>query len=196
MGNNSMNIYNLCKDEYELLGYNDIHLKMDRPFCYDGLNQFFCNYKIIDLDKRNIDDLYAHITNNACADENLIQQILSTIKGCIQENLNNKETNSFSCPSLDMTNYKITNITQFCLEAEKRESFVDKDQQLSIQYTKIREEDIKKCHIITEMFNSCIDSDNLLYPYSNYKKCFYSNNAMYLCNKVERYSQEDYEIVY
>lgn len=68
------------------------------------------------------------------------------------------------------------------------------DKGTTYQYSSIQEKDYKECVYITGMYNACIDSDNLLFPDSNYKKCLYSKNTMYFCNKLETYSKKD-EIV-
>ena len=62
-------------------------------------------------------------------------------------------------------------------------------------YSMIKEEDRPHCEYITEMYNACIDADNLLFPDSNYKRCFTIDNAMYFCNKVEKLSSEESKLV-
>jgi hypothetical protein len=69
------------------------------------------------------------------------------------------------------------------------------DKGTTYQYSSIKEKDYKECEYITGMYNACIDSDNLLFPDSNYKKCFYPQNTMYFCNKLETYSVKDSSVV-
>jgi hypothetical protein len=62
-----------------------------------------------------------------------------------------------------------------------------------IQYIMIRHSSQKDCNDIIDMYNLCIDTDYLLYPNSNYKRCFSIGNDIYSCNekKIEKnlYSQ-------
>ena len=44
------------------------------------------------------------------------------------------------------------------------------------------------------MYNSCIDADNLLYPYSNYRRCFIPENTLYFCNKAALYTRKQKEL--
>ena len=90
--------------------------------------------------------------------------------------------------------YKISNIEEFCTNAEKTENFVDIEG-IRVEYSRIKESDRENCKIISEMYNNCIDSDNLLYPNSNYERCFSSSNVMYLCSKLSKYSEEESDIV-
>jgi len=53
----------------------------------------------------------------------------------------------------------------------------------------------KDCLYITEMYNLCIDADNLVFPFSNYKKCIEPNNALFLCDKIEKYNKGEQDIV-
>ena len=57
--------------------------------------------------------------------------------------------------------YKISNIEEFCTNAEKTENFVDIEG-IRVEYSRIKESDRENCKIISEMYNNCIDSDNLL----------------------------------
>jgi hypothetical protein len=94
--------------------------------------------------------------------------------------------------------YKIWNPKTFCLSAEMKELLApteSSDKGTTYQYSSIRENERRECEYVAEMFNACIDADNLLFPNSNYKKCFASYNTMYFCNKLERNSNADKELV-
>ena len=91
-------------------------------------------------------------------------------------------------------NYKINNIEEFCSNAEKRENFIDPNG-IKVEYSRIKESDRENCKIVTEIYNNCIDSDNLLYPNSNYQRCFSTSNVMYLCSKLSKYTEEESNIV-
>ena len=74
LGQKSLNIYQGCREDYELLGMLDSDIIKNRPFCFDSPNQFFCNYKI---------DSHQ---NESCEKEDLIQLVLSIIRGCLNVN--------------------------------------------------------------------------------------------------------------
>lgn len=79
MGEKSLSIYKGCQEEFELLGKSDKGIIKTRPFCFDAIDQFFCNHKI-ESSKSN---------NYSCGNEKLIEQVLKIIKGCL------KVTNNF-----------------------------------------------------------------------------------------------------
>jgi hypothetical protein len=66
---------------------------------------------------------------------------------------------------------------------------------ISIEYSQIKEEEKHYCEYITQMYNTCIDADNLLFPHSDYNKCFSENNSIYFCNKIEKYNDKEKELV-
>jgi len=181
-----MEIYKQCSDNYQLLGANDTQIQIDRPFCFDSLNQFFCNYKIEPV-SNNL---------NKCSNENLIQFVLNTIKGCVRENENSAEKLNYKCPSLDYINYKIKNSAEFCSDSESKmmeaSDFLGDDNPTYL-YSTVG--DKKTCRYLVDLYNTCIDADNLLFPNSNYQKCFYQKNAFFFCNKQERYTFEQYDLV-
>ena len=45
------------------------------------------------------------------------------------------------------------------------------------------------------MYNTCIDADNLVFPFSDYNKCLDIKNGMFLCEKIEKYTSPEREIV-
>lgn len=63
-----------------------------------------------------------------------------------------------------------------------------------VEYTMIKHSSQIDCNDIVDMYNLCIDTDYLLYPESNYKRCFNRENDIFSCNekKMERnlYNQE------
>ena len=77
MGDKSLDIYKGCKDQHELLGKTDTEMIKSRPFCFDGIDQFFCNYKIETTIKKEKG------AKNSCGKEELINLILRMIKGCL-----------------------------------------------------------------------------------------------------------------
>lgn len=87
-------------------------------------------------------------------------------------------------------------MTEFCITAEKKELLVDKNEGTIVQYSTIVDNQRDNCKKVGEMYNTCIDADNLIYPNSNYRKCYSKSNTIYSCNKVERYSDQEKEIVY
>lgn len=184
MGKNSMNVYNNCRDKYELLGYLDVEMKKERPFCYDSIEQFFCNYKIINKSDKT----------TQCSDEKLTSFVLSTIKSCINEQVTDDPEPNCKCPSLDYNSYKITDKKKFCSKLEKKEKIVNENG-TEVEYSSIKEDLREECELVTEMYNTCLDSDNLLYPNSDYRKCFSVNNALYFCNRMEIYNSTEKEIV-
>jgi len=50
------------------------------------------------------------------------------------------------------------------------------------------------CHRVVGMYNSCIDGDNILYPHSNYRKCFSEYNALYVCSYIKKYDKKEKDI--
>lgn len=44
------------------------------------------------------------------------------------------------------------------------------------------------------MYNSCIDGDNILFPHSNYRKCFSEFNTLYVCSNIKRYNKKERDI--
>lgn len=44
------------------------------------------------------------------------------------------------------------------------------------------------------MYNTCIDSDNILFPHSNYRKCFSEFHSLYVCSYVEKYNINERDI--
>jgi hypothetical protein len=65
----------------------------------------------------------------------------------------------------------------------------------SYEYSTIRENQRQECEYVTEMYNACIDADNLLFPYSDYKKCMSFYNPMYYCSKLVPYSKDEKDLV-
>ena len=45
---------------------------------------------------------------------------------------------------------------------------------------------IPNCERIVDVYNTCLDSDNILYPDSNYKRCFNPRNVLYVCSEIEK----------
>ncbi len=63
------------------------------------------------------------------------------------------------------------------------------------EYSTIRENQRQDCEYVTEMYNACIDADNLLFPFSDYKKCMSFFNPMYYCSKLVQYSPDEKDLV-
>jgi hypothetical protein len=74
MGEKSLGVYKWCQGDLELLGKSDKDMIKTRPFCFDAIDQFFCNHKI-ESSKAN---------NNSCGNEKLIELVLNIIKGCLK----------------------------------------------------------------------------------------------------------------
>ena len=36
------------------------------------------------------------------------------------------------------------------------------------------------------MYNACIDGDNIIFPHSNYRKCFSEFNSSYVCSNIKK----------
>jgi hypothetical protein len=177
IGRQSFEIYKMCEDKYHLFGSTDNELLKNRPICFDYLEQFFCNYKIGDQS----DD-------KQCEDLSNTEFIIALIKGCIASD--EDSSSKYSCPSLDLINYKVKNPELFCSKAEKKEIGL-----LSENYIHIPTAKRDSCQNIIKRFNMCIDSDNLLYPYSNYRKCLTPNNRLYECNSVSTIKERENKIV-
>lgn len=194
MGSKAFDIYKGCESKYELLGEDDPEIIKDRPLCYDYLNQFYCNYKIINLEEDKKAD---NTLNDSCGDESLIESVLSIIKGCFNEYTNGVTKPAYICPGLNEITLKIQNADDFCMKAEKKEVIVssNEEEENYTVYSTIKESDKTNCKYITQMYNACIDSDNLLYPFSDYKRCFNKNNAMFFCNKLGTYTDQEKKIV-
>jgi len=47
---------------------------------------------------------------------------------------------------------------------------------------------------VVDLYNTCIDSDNVLYPHSNYRKCFSPKNTVYVCSKISLLSAKEKNI--
>jgi hypothetical protein len=75
IGKDSMNIYKECTKTEILFGSGDILIEADKPMCFHNLNQFFCNYKIMEMDKDAM--------KTKCIQDDNLQIILNTIKECI-----------------------------------------------------------------------------------------------------------------
>jgi hypothetical protein len=80
MGEHSMDLYKTCNQNYAMFGATDELMIKDQPVCFSNLNQFFCNYKI----KSQLEETEGK--TGICGDEELIELVLSLIKGCIQVN--------------------------------------------------------------------------------------------------------------
>jgi hypothetical protein len=107
-----------------------------------------------------------------------------------QKEVKKLEQRLFKCPSLGK-DFKLQNIKDFCSGAEKTDTLVEENGGTSIQYTKILDKDRKTCEAVTQLYNLCIDSDNMLYPESNYQRCFSPENALYMCSKFDKYDEKD-----
>ena len=44
------------------------------------------------------------------------------------------------------------------------------------------------------MYNSCIDGDNILFPHSNYRKCFSEFNSLYVCSNIKKYNKKERDV--
>ena len=44
------------------------------------------------------------------------------------------------------------------------------------------------------MYNSCIDGDNILFPHSNYRKCYSEFNTLYVCSTISKLNLKERDI--
>ncbi len=92
LGDNPFQIYNLCKEKYEFFGSNDDVIIKDKPFCYNNIEKFFCNIKIIEDDHPEMPDNFIEkddfefvpIEDQTCSYDNQTGLVLSTIQGCLK----------------------------------------------------------------------------------------------------------------
>ena len=69
------------------------------------------------------------------------------------------------------------------------------DSPQEITYISVPKKSLSECYYIAEMYNSCIEADNLIFPFSSYKKCLDETNALFLCDKIEKYNALDQDVV-
>lgn len=101
------------------------------------------------------------------------------------KNITKSNVEGNKCPSLNYDNYKIQNKTDFCLKAQKKEIIPLQKGGHDIEYLIIKENEQIKCNKIIELYNLCIDTDYILYPNSDYGRCFNKLNSIYSCNLIK-----------
>ena len=178
LGNSSMSIYSSCQNKYELLGRNIF--RNEEPFCYSNLHKFFCNY------------YYEDSNTEKCSNKNLIKFILTVLSNCFQDD-NNKETD-YNCTGIDFLTYKVNDSEKFCKEASSKTLIDIKGKKKIYQTVTLESDTYETCRNVVNVYNSCVDSDNLLYPSKNYEKCFEPSNALYQCNKVMYFEEKEKKI--
>lgn len=178
LGNSSMSIYSSCENKCELLGRNIF--TNEEPFCYSNLHKFFCNY------------YYTDSNTEKCSNKNLIKFILTVLSNCFRDD-NNKETD-YNCPGIDFISYKVNDGDKFCKEASSKTLIDIKGKKKIYQTVTLESDTYETCRNIVNVYNSCVDSDNLLYPSNNYEKCFEPSNALYQCTKVMFFEEREKKI--
>jgi len=111
-------------------------------------------------------------------------------KNPLDQNKTDSESNI--CPSIDYESYKIQNKTEFCRDAQKKEVIPLEQGGQDYEYLMIKDNEQVKCGKIVDLYNLCIDTDYLLYPYSDYKRCFNKANDIYSCNIIRK-NKNSYE---
>jgi len=86
------------------------------------------------------------------------------------------------CPSLSASDFKIKNKKKFCRSAVKKVTKPSEDGGEDTIYINIKDSDQEDCLKILDMYNLCIDTDNILYPNSKYQRCFNEKNDISSCN--------------
>ena len=80
IGNQGMDLYKYCSNEYELLSLNSNQIKKNNPFCLKNLNSFYCEYSIVESTKEIDEKAF-------CLSAFKKKRILEIIKGCINVSL-------------------------------------------------------------------------------------------------------------
>jgi len=88
------------------------------------------------------------------------------------------------CQSLSYETYKVQNKTEFCRKAQKKETIPLEKGGQDYEYLMIKDNEQIKCGKIIDLYNLCIDTDYILYPNSDYKRCFNKLNNIYSCNII------------
>ena len=52
----------------------------------------------------------------------------------------------------------------------------------------------ENCEKSVEVYNTCIDSDNVLFPNSNYMRCFDPRNALYVSSEIEHLTEKEKDL--
>ena len=52
----------------------------------------------------------------------------------------------------------------------------------------------EKCENIIDVYNACIDSDNVLFPNSNYMRCFDPRNSIYVSSEIELLTKRESDL--
>ena len=159
-GTHGMDAYQSCEGKYDLLGNDNSLIKKDSPKCFTNLNDFYCKFHIKHTNREKY--------NHSQMSESL-QQTLTNILVCN----NNGHNNNSSC--LNNLTHKIENAYSFC------DNNIIPDKKASIFYVRLRED----CKQSVELYNICIDSENVLFPNSNYSRCFDTRNAIYTSSEID-----------
>jgi len=109
-------------------------------------------------------------------------------KNPIKQNRTKNEGNI--CPSLNYENYKIQNKIEFCNKAQKKETIPLENGGQDFDYLMIKDNEQISCGKVVDMYNLCIDTDYILYPNSNYLRCFNKFDSIYSCNVVKTYKDQ------
>lgn len=100
----------------------------------------------------------------------------------------NKVDTGNICPSLNYNNFKIQNKDEFCSKAQRMEIVPVSNGGKELVYTSIGKLSQTNCKKIIDLYNLCIDTDYILYPKSNYKRCFDKLNSIYSCNIIKQFN--------
>jgi len=94
LGKNPFQVYQFCDPKYELFGSNDEIIKNEKPFCFDNLDKFFCNFMIFDdvnpnavennIEEPDENDIPDTDNSEPCVYQNLTGLVLGTIQGCLK----------------------------------------------------------------------------------------------------------------
>jgi len=101
------------------------------------------------------------------------------------------------CPSLNYETYKIQDKVDFCKRAQRKDIIPLEKGGQDFEYLGIKDNEQVQCGKIIDLYNLCIETDHILYPNSDYKRCFNKSNNIYSCNLLRPYlTKYDKEMVY
>lgn len=179
-GNSSMSLYSTCDKNMELLGTDNNLLIEENPFCFNNLASFFCNY------------YYKSSNKFHCDDSSFVDFILTMIYNGLKPDYRKKT--QYYCPSLNFETYKIESPSTFCDEMREKYLIERGRKKRYFKYITLADGVLNTCEDIVDVYNSCIEADNLLFPNGNYERCFNANDNLYKCNALGKYNQKEIEI--
>ena len=177
LGNSSMSLYSTCDKSMELLGTDNNLLTQENPFCFNNLASFFCSY------------YYKSSNKFHCDDSSFVNFILNMIYNSLQADYT--KYTKYYCPSLNFQTYKIESPSTFCDEMRQKYLIERNEKKRHFRYITLANGVLDTCEDIVNVYNSCIEADNLLFPNGNYEKCFNANNNLYKCNELGIYNQKE-----